>query len=88
MYVYQNGKLYSQLGERQIIGVEIHPDKIIKLKGTETDLGEVYELLTPSEMKARFHIVDGESYIFPKEEVIEIEPVIDTKKPVRKSNRK
>jgi len=88
MYVYQDGKLYSQLGENKIIGVEIYPDKIIKIKGTEVEQRPESELMTPTEMKIRFQIVNGESYIFPREEVKSSEPVIEDEKPVRKRTRK
>lgn len=91
MYIYQDGKLYVENGRGKLIGVEIHPDKIIKVKGTETKLSDDYEVLTPFEVQAKFNIVNGEEYIFPvdkKEEVVEDAPTVNIKSTTRKSSRK
>lgn len=92
MYVYQDGKLYAQEGDK-LIGVEIHPDKVLRLKGTETKLSDSYEMLTPYEVQCKFQIVDGKSYIFPVEdnkdgEVLKDDPTGTTKGTARKSTRK
>lgn len=89
MYIYQNGKLYVQVGNG-LVGVEIYPDKVIKVKGTETKLGDSYKILTPHEVQSKFNIKEA-PYIFPvevKKEVEKVEPIIDTKAPVRKATRK
>lgn len=89
MYIYQNGKLYAQEGDK-LVGVEIHPDHILKIKGTETELAEEFEVLTPSEVRARYQIMYGNSYIFPveKNEVVKNEPTGTPKATSRKSTRK
>ena len=63
MYILQDGKLYIRNGEK-IVGVEIYPDNIITVKGSETDLRE-YEELTVYEVYRKFNI-DVEPYVFPK----------------------
>lgn len=91
MYILQNGKMYIESGHNKIIGVEIHPDKIITIKGTEIKLEGEYEVLTAFEVRCRYNLDAGDSYVFPvekKKEVVDNEPVINTKKPVRKSTRK
>lgn len=87
MYIYQNGKLYVQLSGNKIVGVEIYPHETKRLSGTETILGEKYQPLTKYEVFCKFNI-EHAPYIFPREEVKEVEPIINIKKPVRKYNRK
>lgn len=86
MFVYQNGKLYAQHGDK-LVGVEIHSDLITPVEGADTTLADEFELLTVQEMKLKFNIVNGEDYIFPKE-VIEGEPTNDTKGTTRRTKRK
>jgi len=89
MYIYQNGKLYTQLGET-LVGVEIYPHEVVQVKGTETKLADKYEPLTKYEVMIKFDIANT-PYIFPQEkkvvekEVSAVEPVVNTKKPTRKS---
>lgn len=79
MYIYQNGKLYVQKDSGKLVGVEIHSNKnAIEVSGTETELGEIYDVCTPYEVTCRFHISEDNPYIFstePKDEVTKIEPV-------------
>ena len=93
MYVYQNGKLYLQDGEK-LVGVEIYFDKVLPIKGTETKMGKLYELLTKYEVMCKFHIAEN-PYIFPQEvkkveevkgEVELNEPVTKVKKPARRKS--
>lgn len=88
MYIYQGGKLYVQ-EEDHLVGVEIYPDKVVKVKGTETKMGDTYEVCTPYEVRCRFHL-DEVPYIFPQEskEGVTNEPVDNTKKPSRGRPRK
>lgn len=93
MYIYQNGKLYVHDGE-QLVGVEIHPDKVVKVQGTKTKLSDKYSLLTPHEVQCKFHI-NEKPYIFPidkkkveNEEVKDSEPTNKAKRTTRKSTRK
>lgn len=66
MYIYQDGKLYSLIGEKQCVGVEIYTDKVLKIDGTETDVLPTARHLTKQEVVRKFHIED-EPYIFPVE---------------------
>jgi hypothetical protein len=94
MYVLQDEKLYCQLGDNKVVGVEIYSDHISKVDGTETVLGPNYTLLTKQEVLVKFQI-DQHPYFFPKENKVEIkkevvtnEPVGTVQKPTRKSTRK
>ena len=93
MFIYQNGKLYTQHGDK-LVGVEIYSDKVIVVEGTETTLADSYETFTPFEVRCKWNIESGGCYIFPKDEievkekVEEIEPVKPVKRPYRKSTRK
>ena len=53
MYVYQNDKLYVQL-EDGLVGVEIHSNETVLLKDKKAKLGARFELLTQTEVDARF----------------------------------
>lgn len=81
MYICQNGKLYTQLSDEKIVGVEIYSDKILQIDGTETTLDEEYLILTKREVQCKFHIED-EPYIFP----IEVEEMVVPKKVVEKND--
>lgn len=68
MYIYQDGKLYTQLDDKNIVGVEIHPlNGVTRIDGTETTIGDVYQVLTKAEAIIRFHIDVDNPYIFPRE---------------------
>lgn len=64
MYIYQNGKLYIH-EEKQLVGVNVYSDKVVKVTGTTAKLGKNYLVLTPYEVRKKFHI-DEQPYIFPK----------------------
>lgn len=68
MYILQEGKLYIQDGD-SLVGIEIYPDKVLKVKGTETGYVIPYQMLTPFEVRCKFQLNDGGTYIFPKEEL-------------------
>lgn len=102
MYIYQDGKVYVQEGN-DIVGVEIHPDSLIKLEKTRKKLGDGFEILTPFEVYAKFQISTENPYLFPVEEVeteveeikldeevevVKNEPVIENEKPTRKYNKR
>lgn len=98
MFIYQNGKLYVQDGDT-LVGVEIHPDKIIKVEDEVATLSKSAMYLTLDEVIRKFQIRLGNSVTFDKKvaEVVEVEEVIgeeknvttdDVKKPTRKSTRK
>ena len=64
MYIYQNGKLYIHEG-KQLVGVNVYSDKVVKVTGTTAKLGKEYLVLTPYEVRKKFHI-DEKPYMFPK----------------------
>lgn len=64
MYIYQNGKLYIH-EEKQLVGVNVYSDKVVKVTGTTAKLGKEYLLLTPYEVRKKFHI-NKQPYMFPK----------------------
>lgn len=73
MFVYQNGKLYIQDGD-DLVGVEIYPNKVVKVKGTETKLADKYQFGSLYEMRCRFNVTEEKPYIFPVETVnLEVE---------------
>lgn len=65
MYIYQNGKLYLEQSEN-LIGVNIDANGVHQIKGTETKSIKTAIRLTPYEVKAKFHLFEGETYIFPQ----------------------
>lgn len=68
MYIYQDGKLYTQLDDKNIVGVEIHPlNGVSRVVGTEATIGDVYQVLTKAEAIIRFQIDANNPYIFPRE---------------------
>jgi len=85
MYIYQNGKLYILVGENKLVGVEIYPDKVVKIK-EEAELAETYDVLTKREVVAKFHI-EEEPYIFPieKKEVVKNDTTGKTKATAKQS---
>lgn len=82
MYVYQNGKLYTQKDDI-LIGVEIHSDKIILVEGTECKIDNEFQLLTPYEVQCKFH----EGYKFPIEIKVENEKEVIVNDPTPKAKR-
>lgn len=91
-YIYQDNKLYASLGKNNIVGVEIYSDKIVQVKGTETTLADVHDVLTKREVNCKFHIEET-PYIFPQKkkevkEVVEGESTGKTKTTVRKPTTK
>lgn len=81
MYVYQNGKLYRQNGEI-LVGVEIYPDHVLLIEGTETKLAEDYVLYSHYEVRCKFHI-DTRPYIFPQEKKEEVKVEVAKNEPVK-----
>lgn len=86
MYIYQNGKVYVQEGDN-IVGVDISPLDITKVKGSTIKLVGDYRLLTPLEVRAMFGVANGETYIFPREPEKVVEDNGTTRKP-KTSTRK
>lgn len=86
MYIYQDGKLYVQDGGH-LIGVDITPDGVTKIKGTETKLADNHEVCSKYEVRCRFGL-DENPYIFPRETEVKHESVDNTQKPTRKYTRK
>lgn len=88
MYIYQNGKVYV-LDGKYIVGVDISPLNIKKVKGSRIKLEGDYAILTPSEVRAKFGIATGGEYKFPLEEkeetkeVVKDEPATKTKSTTR-----
>lgn len=91
MFIRQDGKIFIQDGDK-IVGVEIYPDKIVKLKDTKTNLLTEHEIFTANEIKRKYNISEDNPYIFPKEVVEKgveaIEPTTETKKPAKKPRGK
>lgn len=69
MYIYQDNKLYSLLGENELVGVDVYSDKVLPIDNTNTLLGLDYLVLTKREVNVKFHI-DEQPYIFPIERTI------------------
>jgi hypothetical protein len=93
MFVYQDGKLYVQDGEK-LVGVEIYSDKIIKLKEFTVKKKKESKLLSHFEVVCKFQL-NEKAYIFPRdpkqEEVggeVKDEPTPKVKTTPRKSTRK
>lgn len=66
MFIYQDGKLYTQTGDKELVGVEIYSDKVLLIEGTEAELADEHEILTPFEVNCRFGIFAGMEYKFPR----------------------
>lgn len=69
MYIYQNGKLYVQDGGK-LVGVDISPLNVTKIKTETGDIELEHSVLTPSEMRAKFTDENGE-YKFPRKKKVE-----------------
>lgn len=55
MYIYQEGKLYVQSGDK-LVWVEIYPDQTFTLTNVEVERKPVAKVLTNMEIKAKFHV--------------------------------
>lgn len=82
MYVIKDGKVYVQDGDNKLVGVEIYPSEIVKLTDIEIEDDGENQLYTPFEIRAKFQIHDGESYIFPRDNVKTVETGVDENEPV------
>lgn len=83
MYIYQNGKLYLREKDH-LVGVEIYPDKVTKLFGTETPFDTDFEVIFSYDVCDKFGITNDNPYIFPVEQKeVNDEPVVDIQKPSR-----
>lgn len=95
MYVYQNDKLYVQL-EDGLVGVEIHSNETVLLKDKRAKLGARFELLTQTEVDARFQgefkevveVVESEEEEEEVEEVTKDDSIGKAKASTRKSTGK
>lgn len=61
MYIYQNNKLYVQEGDT-LVGVEIHPGKILRIDGETARLSKSARYLTLEEVIKKFQINLGKSF--------------------------
>lgn len=87
MYIYQDGKLYAEIEDNKLVGVDVYSDKVLIVEGSESVLGEEYDILLPIEAKARF-VVDGKPYIFPREKKTEGEVKDGTATATKRTSRK
>lgn len=95
MYIYQDGKLYVRQGKK-LIGVEIYPNSIKQVKGSETTEKSNRKVLTFDETMIKFQISDENPYIFPQErkeeppveEVVKKNATTNPKKSTRKPTSK
>ena len=99
MYIYQNNKLYVQEGDT-LVGVEIYPDKILRIDGETARLSKSARYLTLEEVIKKFQINLGNTFgVVEKieEEVVQVTEetegeenvtVDNIKKPRRRANRK
>lgn len=85
-YVCQDGKLYRQVEDNKLVGVEIYSDKVLLVEGYDTVFKDGM-LLTPQEVRCQYHI-DTTPYIFPREEKKEEVVKNDTVKPTKRTTRK
>lgn len=94
MFIRQDGKLYIEIGDGKIIGVNFYPDDVKKVEGTETTLKKKFEKFSATDIRIKYNIREDNPYIFPvekkkkKEEVVEGDTTKSTKKSTRKSTRK
>lgn len=99
MYIYQNNKLYVQEGDT-LVGVEIHPYKILRIDGETARLSKSARYLTLEEVIKKFQINLGNTFGVVKKiekEVVQVTEetegeenvtVDNIKKPRRRANRK
>lgn len=88
MFVYQNGKLYSQDGNK-LVGVDVYSDNVLLVEGTEVEFDHtIGMILEPFEVRCKFQI-EITPYIFPREEKIEkVEIKDDTVRKTKTTSRK
>lgn len=80
MFIYQDGKLYVQYGDKAV-GVEICSDgSINKVANTECEILDSANFLTPFEVRCKYNMDLGGTYVFPidSEELIEPSGVIES----------
>lgn len=65
MFTIYEGKVYKVNG-KTMVGVDITPTSLKMVKGTEIDTPNLNKILTLKEVKIKYHVVNGASYIFPK----------------------
>lgn len=99
MYIYQNNKLYVQEGDT-LVGVEIHPDKILRIDGETARLSNSAMYLTLEEVIKKFQINLGKTFgtvekvaepvvqVTEKPEGEENVTIDNTEKPRRRADRK
>ncbi|HZK01181.1 MAG TPA: hypothetical protein VFC79_14275 [Tissierellaceae bacterium] len=78
MFTIYDGKLYKVNG-KTMVGVDITPTSLKMVKGTEIETPSLNKALTLKEVKIKYQVVSGKSYIFPK-------PKSTTKKKVDKDD--
>ena len=95
MFIRQDGKLYVKVSEKKIIGVEIYPDNVKRVEGTEVTLNKNHEEFSATDIWVKYNIREDNPYIFPvekkvekKEDVSEGGTTKSTKKSTRKSRSK
>lgn len=64
MFILQDGKLHIH-NKKGIIGIEVYPDNIVEVKGTETKLKDSHIELSALEVWKRYNILES-PYIYPK----------------------
>lgn len=94
MYIYQNDKLYTQIGNGSLVGVDIYSDRVDLIAGTDTVMDDNAKLYTLYEVQCKFNVNECGAYLFPRElkvteKGVDADVTVDeVKKPVRKRNGK
>lgn len=70
MFILQDGKLHIQ-DKKGVVGVDVHFDNVLPVKGTECTLKKNHYKLTALEVKCRFNINEDNPYIYPKPKKVE-----------------
>ena len=65
MFTIYEDKVYKVNG-KTMVGVDITPTSLKMVKGTEIDTPNLNKILTLKEVKIKYHVVNGDCYIFPK----------------------
>lgn len=65
MFTIYEGKVYKVNG-KTMVGVDITPTSLKMVKETEIETPNLNKILTLKEVKIKYHVVNGASYIFPK----------------------
>jgi len=74
MYILENGNLYVLKGDN-LVGVEIYPDRVIHIEGSERPYAGNGRVISKAEIDAKWQIKEGGKYIFP----FKPEPIIEVK---------